>query len=164
VLERLKNPVESSEWKQRAYVERFGVGRIVGLLGHGSAGVQAKTCDVARALTNDCASNRVAFQEGGVVEGLVRLLGSGRSPNSCGASIMKLQLRWSLWPLAKACAARAAALQLPPSPALSCKPSVTPGQPTASTQRVILMPRFIIVTLCACALWRPLLSFPAALP
>jgi hypothetical protein len=63
--------------KQRAYVERFGVGRIVGLLGHGSTGVQAKACDVARALTNDCASNRVAIREAGVVEELVRLLGSG---------------------------------------------------------------------------------------
>jgi hypothetical protein len=48
------------------------------------------------------------------------------------------------------CSACAAALQQPPSPALSCKPSVTPGQPTASAQRTILMPRFIIVTLCAC--------------
>ena len=76
-LEGLSAGVSGSEGKQRAYVERFGVGRIVGLLGHGSAGVQAKACDVARALTNDCASIRVAIREAGVVEGLVRLLGSG---------------------------------------------------------------------------------------
>ncbi len=73
-LEGLSAVVSGSEVKQRAYVERFGVGRIVGLLGHGSTGVQAKACDVARALTNDCASNRVAIWEVGVVEELVRLL------------------------------------------------------------------------------------------
>ena len=70
-LEGLSAGVSGSEGKQRAYVERFGVGRIVGLLGHGSAGVQAKACDVARALTNNCGSNRVAFREGGVVEGML---------------------------------------------------------------------------------------------
>ena len=76
VLEGLSAGVAGSEVKQRAFVERFGVVRIVGLLGHGSAGVQAKACDVVRALTNNCALNRVAFGEGGVVEGVVRLLGS----------------------------------------------------------------------------------------
>jgi hypothetical protein len=68
-LEGLSAGVAGSEVKQRAFVERFGVVRIVGLLGHGSAGVQAKACDVVRALTTNCASNRVAFGEGGVVEG-----------------------------------------------------------------------------------------------
>ena len=76
VLEGLSAGVAGSEVKQRAFVERFGVVRIVGLLGHGSAGVQAKACDVVRALTSNCALNRVAFGEGGVVEGVVRLLGS----------------------------------------------------------------------------------------
>jgi hypothetical protein len=70
-LEGLSAGVAGSEVKQRAFVERFGVVRIVGLLGHGSAGVQAKACDVVRALTSNCALNRVAFGEGGVVEGVV---------------------------------------------------------------------------------------------
>ena len=76
-LEGLSAGVSGSEGKQRAYVERFGVGRIVGLLVHGSCGVQAKACESIMRLTGNCASNRVAFREGGVVEGLVRLLGSG---------------------------------------------------------------------------------------
>jgi hypothetical protein len=75
-LEGLSDGVAGSEVKQRAFVERFGVVRIVGLLGHGSAGVQAKACDVVRALTTNCALNRVAFGERGIVEGVVRLLGS----------------------------------------------------------------------------------------
>ena len=84
-LEGMSAGVSGSEGKQRAYVERFGVGRVVGLLGHGSAGVQAKACDAIRALTNNCASNRAAFREGGVVERLVRLLSSDARKQACGA-------------------------------------------------------------------------------
>jgi hypothetical protein len=76
-LESLAAGVHWSEEKQRAYVERFGVGRVVGLLGHGSAGVQAKACTAILNLALNCASNRVAFREGGVVSLLVGLLGSG---------------------------------------------------------------------------------------
>jgi hypothetical protein len=78
-LEGLSAGVSGSEGKQRAYVELFGVGRVVGLLGHGSAGVQAKACEAIMKLTSNCALNRVAFGEGGVVSGLVRLLGSSDS-------------------------------------------------------------------------------------
>jgi hypothetical protein len=75
-LEGLGLFVSSSTLKQRAYVERFGVGRVVGLLGHGSAGVQAKACTSLRFLVEDCTSNRVAFLRGQAGQPLVGLLRS----------------------------------------------------------------------------------------
>ncbi len=85
VLEGLGTFVEGSEGKQRAYVERFGVGRVVGLLGHGSAGVQFIACGAVVALSSDCESNRDAFVEGGVAEHLVRLLESDDAEVQDGA-------------------------------------------------------------------------------
>ena len=76
-LEGLSAGVEGSEVKQRAYVEGFGVGRVVGLLGHGSAGVQAKACDAIRELAVNCALNRVAFREGELFRGLWGCWGAG---------------------------------------------------------------------------------------
>jgi hypothetical protein len=75
VLEALITVVENSEGKQRSYVERFGVGRIVALLGHGSVGVQFVACGAVTALCSECESNRDAFVEGGVTQPLVALLG-----------------------------------------------------------------------------------------
>jgi hypothetical protein len=75
-LEGLSAEVSGSEAKQRAYVERFGVKGLVGLLGHGSAGVQAKTCNALRFFAEDCASNRVAFLRGRAAYFLVGLFQS----------------------------------------------------------------------------------------
>jgi hypothetical protein len=76
-LEGLAAVVHGSEGKQHAYVERFGVGRVVGLLGHVNADIQAKACTAILNLAFNCASNRVAFREGGAVSRLVGLLGTG---------------------------------------------------------------------------------------
>jgi hypothetical protein len=67
----LSAAVEGSEVKQRVYVELFGVGRLVGLLGHESVGVQSKACYAIQALTGNCAFNQDAFRQGGAVAGLV---------------------------------------------------------------------------------------------
>jgi hypothetical protein len=59
------------------YVHRFGVGRLVGLLSHDSACLQAKACEVIRALTEggpDHYNNQRSFRDGGAVDGLTRLL------------------------------------------------------------------------------------------
>jgi hypothetical protein len=87
VLQGLCDNIEGSEEKKCAFVELFGVGQLVRLLGQGCGAVQAKACKVISMLTRTCAPAQDLLREVGAVERLVGLLSSG------GAHVQKWTLR-----------------------------------------------------------------------